>query len=112
MHPGGEGGKIGIVGADDDSGMLGVLAVEADEVLTIVREDRTAIFGRLTQNLLMGNTRVGFAGVVRGQHIMPEPTKCLDDGQREVFVRVETGGHDSSPFAAISRSISSRCERA
>ena len=86
MHTGGQGGKVGIVRADDDSGMIGVLAVEADEVLAVMCEDGAAIFDGITQNLVIGDASVRFASVVSGLYIIPEPTKLLDNREREVFV--------------------------
>ena len=112
MHLRGEGGKVGIVGADDDSGVIGVLAMEADEVLAVVREHGTCAFRGQTENFIIGNACIGFTGVVSGQHVMPETSQRLDHGQGKVLFGIQTGGHESSPFAAISRSISSRWERA
>jgi hypothetical protein len=79
----GERRKVGVVGADDDSGVSGVLAVEADEVLPIVREDGTVVFCGKAQDFIIRDAGVGFAGVVSGQDIMPEPTQRFDHGQGE-----------------------------
>ncbi len=70
--------KVGVVGADDDSGVIGVLAVEADEVLAVVREDGAGVLCRKTQNFVVRNAGVGFAGVVGGQHIMPKAAQGFD----------------------------------
>ncbi len=39
VHLGGESGKVGIVGADDDPGVIGTLAMQANEVLAVVGDD-------------------------------------------------------------------------
>lgn len=112
MNFGGQRRKVGIVSADDDSGVIGGLAVEADEVLAVVGEDGAGVFRGKTQDFIIGDARIRIAGVVGGQHVMPEAAQGFEHGQREVLVGIQTGGHVSSPFAAISRSISSRWERA
>ena len=112
MHSLGEGGKVRIVSANDDPGMIGVLAVKADKVLPVVRKDRTADFGGEAQHFIVGDASVRLACVVRGENIMPKPSQFLDCGQRKILVGIQPGPHESSPLAAISRSISSRCERA
>lgn len=77
----GERRKVGVVGADDDSGVIGVLAVEANEVLAVMREHGVVVFRGKAQDFIVRDAGVGFAGVVSGQHIMPETTQRFDHGQ-------------------------------
>lgn len=86
MNLGGEGCEIGIVGADDDSGVVVVLAVEGDEVLTVVREDGPAVFNGKAEDLVVRDACIRFARIVGGQNVMTEQSQGLDDGQREVLV--------------------------
>jgi hypothetical protein len=81
-----EGCEIGIVGADNDSGVIGVLSVEGDEVLTVEGEDSPAVFDGESEDFVVWDACIRFARVVRGQDVMPEQSQCLHDGQREILV--------------------------
>ena len=54
MHLCCEGLEIRIVSTDDDALVLGILAMEADEILPVVGEDGAAILAGKTQYLIVG----------------------------------------------------------
>jgi hypothetical protein len=104
----GQGREICIGGADEDAGMIGLLAVKADEVSAVVGHDGAFVFSCEKQHLIVGYGIIGHAGIQGSQHVVTQCAESNDDGEREVFVRIEPGDQASSPLAAISRSISAR----
>lgn len=57
VDSGGKGGEIRIGGADEDAGVIRVVAVKADEVLAVVGEDGTFVCCGKAQNLVIGGWR-------------------------------------------------------
>ena len=82
--------------------------MEADEILAIVGDDGAFVLGCEPENLLIWDGLIGLPRAERSQNIVPQLTQCNDRWEREILVGVEPGYHESSPLAAISRSISSR----
>jgi len=82
----GEGGEIRIHGADDDAGVVGMLPVKANEVLTVVGDDGTLVRSCETQHLVIRDGRVGIAGIERGGHVMAANAEGGDDREWEILV--------------------------
>ncbi len=90
--------------------MLRRLAMKADEMQTVVREDRAALAGGNDEHLIVWKSTPGLAEQREGEHVMAEHAKACGDSVVEVFVR-QQACHQAAAFSAMSRSISSRCPR-
>lgn len=52
-----------------------ILAVQADEVLTVVGDDGALVFDGEAQHLFIGDRLIGLARVARGEDIVPESSQ-------------------------------------
>ena len=100
--------EIGIFSANDDTCVCRVQPMQADEVVAIVGKDGAFVLNCELQQLVIWNGFIVLPRVERSQDIVSQFTQGNDHRKREILVRIEPGDHESSPLAAISRSISSR----
>ena len=103
---------IGIAGTDNDAGVVRVRQVQAPEVTPIVCEHRPTICDAATRIDESSDTPVGQAELRESSPHHAQPTKLLNDPEREVFVCQDTRPSiTADSCSSICRSISSRCAR-
>ena len=100
--------EIGIKGAHDDPAVTRLSRMKADEVLSVERQHTALALDGEGQHLLVRHLLVVLAGIMRGEHVVPQRPQSFDGRQRKVLVGVESGIQATS-FSMICLSISSRC---
>lgn len=72
VNPPGESGEVSSEGADDDSAVLWVNAVQADEVLPVEGQEDAALHGGERENSFVWGSLSSLVGLERRQHVMVE----------------------------------------
>src|SRR5262249_36337036 len=85
----GKGGAVGVRGTDDDATVNRCPDVEEDEVPTVVGHHGTSLTDGERQDGRVANFLLRLAGLLRGQHVMSEPSQLLDDREVEVLVGIK-----------------------
>jgi hypothetical protein len=66
-----------------------------------VGQEYSALLHRKRQHFGIRHGGIRLSGIQRCQYVMPQPAQLLDDLQRKVFVRVETGHPYAVSFSRI-----------
>jgi hypothetical protein len=72
--------EIRIECTDNDALVLLLLTVQADEVLTVQRQDGPPVAAGLRQNLRIRNCLFGSARLANRHHVVSQPPERLDYG--------------------------------
>ncbi len=91
MNPDGLRWIIGIVRANDDSRVLCILPVQANEVFAIDRQNCAILADSEPQDFIVRRPFVGASAFLNADDIVSEAPKLLDDGKGKVLVGIEAG---------------------
>ena len=91
-------GKVEVERTDNDPCMMRRRCMQADEVLTIEREQCSDVRGREKKDRLVCDRLPRLTSVGDCHHVVSEATQFLNNGEWEVLVSEEARHCDSSGF--------------
>ena len=103
---------VQVEGADDDTCVVWLHRVEADEMLAVEGHQHALLGSGEGEHRLIGNGLACFAALHRGEDIVPKLPQSFDDWQRQILIGVEPRHTYAASFSLICCSISSRWARA
>ena len=89
MNPRGLTDKISVVRANDNTGMARLIAMEANKVLPIKRQDRSPLADRERQDFRILNRLLRLSGFKDRQHIVSQKPQFIDDGLGKILIGIQ-----------------------
>lgn len=100
--------EVRIKGADNDPGMIGLLIVKSDEMLSVKCQHCPTGAGCKCQNRFIADGLIRLPRFEHGQNVVAQPSQFDDNRSWEIFVGVNQRHDHASSLSRICRSISSR----
>lgn len=100
--------EVQIKRTDDDTGMIGLLIVKSDEMLSVECQHYPTRTGRKCQHLFVADRQIPLARFHNRENVVAEPSQFFDNRPRKILIGVNHRHDHASSLSRICRSISSR----